>query len=34
MEVGSAFGNLKQSKRFIRFRLRGLDKVTLETGLL
>lgn len=34
VEVESAFGNLKQNKGFTRFMLRGLDKVTLETGLL
>jgi transposase len=34
VEVESAFGNLKQNKGFTRFMLRGLEKVSLETGLL
>lgn len=34
VEVESAFGNLKQNKGFTRFMLRGLDKVSLEIGLL
>lgn len=34
IEVESAFGNLKANKGFTRFMLRGLDKVSLEIGLL
>lgn len=34
VEVESAFGNLKQNKGFTRFMLRGLEKVSLEIGLL
>jgi transposase len=34
VEVESAFGNLKQNKGFTRFMLRGIDKVSLEIGLL
>lgn len=34
IEVESAFGNLKQNKGFTRFMLRGIDKVSLEIGLL
>lgn len=34
IEVESAFGNLKENKGFTRFMLRGLDKVSLEIGLL
>ena len=34
IEVESAFGNLKQNKGFTRFMLRGIEKVSLETGLL
>lgn len=34
VEVESAFGNLKANKGFTRFMLRGLDKVSLEIGLL
>jgi transposase len=34
VEVESAFGNLKRNMGFTRFMLRGLDKVSIETGLL
>ena len=34
VDVESAFGNLKQNKHFKRFMLRGLEKVSVETGLL
>jgi transposase len=34
VEVESAFGNLKENKGFTRFMLRGLEKVSLEIGLL
>ena len=34
IDVESAWGNLKQNKGFTRFMLRGLDKVSLEIGLL
>jgi transposase len=33
-EVEGVFGNIKQNKGFRRFMLRGLDKVTIETGLI
>jgi transposase len=33
-EVESAFGNLKRNMGFTRFMLRGMDKVSIETGLL
>ncbi len=34
VEVESAFGNLKENKGFTRFMLRGIEKVSLEIGLL
>ena len=34
VEVESAFGNLKRNMGFTRFMLRGMDKVSIETGLL
>ncbi len=33
-EVEAVFGNIKQNKGFRRFMLRGLEKVTIETGLI
>lgn len=33
-QVEAVFGNIKQNKGFRRFNLRGLDKVTIETGLI
>jgi transposase len=32
--VEAVFGNIKHNKNFKRFMLRGLDKVTVETGLI
>lgn len=34
VDVESAFGNLKQNKGFKRFMLRGMEKVSVEVGLL
>jgi len=34
VDVEAAFGNLKQNKNFKRYMLRGLEKVSIETGLL
>ena len=34
VDVEAAFGNLKQNKGFRRFMLRGLEKVSIEIGLL
>jgi len=34
IEPESVFGNIKQNKHFRRFMLRGLDKVTVEFGLI
>lgn len=33
-DVEPIFGNIKHNKNFKRFMLRGLDKVSIETGLL
>jgi IS5 family transposase len=33
-KVEGVFGNIKQNKGFRRFMLRGMEKVTVETGLL
>lgn len=33
-EVESVFGNIKHNHQFKRFMLRGIEKVTVETGLL
>lgn len=33
-EVEAVFGNIKQNKGFRRFMLRGLEKVSIETGLI
>jgi transposase len=34
IEVESVFGHIKQNRRFRRFTLRGIDKVSIEWGLL
>ena len=34
VDVEAAFGNLKQNKQFKRYMLRGIQKVSIETGLL
>lgn len=34
VDVEAVFGNLKQNKGFKRFMLRGIEKVSIETGLL
>ena len=34
IEPESVFGNIKQNKNFKRFMLRGIEKVTIEVGLL
>ncbi|MEO7538637.1 MAG: transposase, partial [Pyrinomonadaceae bacterium] len=33
-QVEAVFGNIKQNKGFRRFSLRGIDKVTIEFGLI
>jgi len=33
-DVEAVFGNIKQNKGFNRFRLRGIDKVEIEAGLI
>jgi transposase len=33
-KVEAVFGNIKHNKNFKRFMLRGIDKVTVETGLI
>ena len=33
-DVEAVFGNIKQNKKFIRFHLRGLDKVQIGAGLV
>jgi transposase len=34
VEIESVFGNIKQNHHFRRFMLRGIDKVSIETGLI
>jgi hypothetical protein len=34
VEIESVFGNIKQNHHFKRFMLRGIDKVSIETGLI
>jgi IS5 family transposase len=33
-DVEAVFGNIKQNKNFKRFMLRGLEKVSIEVGLI
>ncbi len=33
-DVEAVFGNIKQNMNFKRFMLRGIEKVTIETGLI
>jgi len=33
-DVEAVFGNIKQNKKFTRFMLRGIDKVSIEAGLI
>ena len=34
VDVEAVFGNIKQNKKFTRFLLRGLEKVSIEAGLI
>ena len=34
IDVETLFGNIKRNKRYKRFRLRGIEKVKIEFGLL
>jgi len=33
-DVEAVFGNIKQNKKFTRFMLRGMEKVSIEAGLI